>query len=428
MKIIQIEENTNEKDTQFFQLLMDETLAQGEIYIPKEVLKQVGSINTKLKAKRVYELLLRVAERFTVQIKDVESVENIEQYRNFEEVKADSEWESILTDCYIIARYKEKLLQMDNLSEPEKNRFGENFCSFNMVVASVLEYAAVCGLQQEAAALLEKFLTGSATYYQIYNATQPILIYKSEAICYNVLNVFSEQFGAALERAGERVEYFDPEKEGVAAITRYIGTHYKAIVGMQSYLFNVKMKDGETYLHDLIDAPKYNFVFDHPIWVRKYLVENVQNVTILTHDENYVKFIQRYFDWKARFFLPAGICPEDTQIEKKYNLSFVGTYGDYWNEMLEFHKMERKYRFLANRLLLKLRKNPWLTPEAALQRVLFEKRIDYDDKKFLEILAEVRRVIYCVMHYYRARVIETILKSGIQIDVFGSSWYACPLR
>ena len=32
------------------------------------------------------------------------------------------------------------------------------------------------------------------------------------------------------------------------------------------------------------------------------------------------------------------------------------------------------------------------------------------------------------MHYYRARVVQTILKSGIRLDVFGNSWQLSPLR
>lgn len=46
----------------------------------------------------------------------------------------------------------------------------------------------------------------------------------------------------------------------------------------------------------------------------------------------------------------------------------------------------------------------------------------------MEKMYAVRRVIYGAMHYYRHRVIETILQAGIRLDVFGDSWTHCPLR
>ena len=50
------------------------------------------------------------------------------------------------------------------------------------------------------------------------------------------------------------------------------------------------------------------------------------------------------------------------------------------------------------------------------------------DEEFVEKMYAVRRVIYGAMHYYRHRVIETILQAGIRLDVFGDSWTHCPLR
>ena len=39
-------------------------------------------------------------------------------------------------------------------------------------------------------------------YYRIDDMTKPVLIYKGDDICHNVLTVFAEQFGAALEQEG----------------------------------------------------------------------------------------------------------------------------------------------------------------------------------------------------------------------------------
>lgn len=93
-----------------------------------------------------------------------------------------------------------------------------------------------------------------------------------------------------------------------------------------------------------------------------------------------------------------------------YDLTFVGTYGNYWNEVLLIHQLDRKKRFLANHFLLIMRKNPTLTAEGALQEVLKLRGMILSDDEFLDLLYDLRRVIYCVMHYYRNRVLRCILQ------------------
>ena len=66
--------------------------------------------------------------------------------------------------------------------------------------------------------------------------------------------------------------------------------------------------------------------------------------------------------------------------------------------------------------------------EEAFARTLKIYGIEMDDKTFAETLYRVRRTVYCVMHYYRKRVIEILLQAGLKIDVFGDSWQRCPLR
>lgn len=405
----------------FFNILECNSITE-EFCISKELLRSVGGINKGLGAKRIYEVMLRLADKYALVLEDVciESRLNVdfldEEDCILKENSTDDVEEAVRTDCYIIAKYKEKLLAA-NL--------------FNTYIEKLLSYCTSCqvqGLQEKAVALLEAMLLGKEEYYRIDRQVQPILIYKGEDICHNVLNVFAEQLGMALERQGGLVEYFDPEEEGIQEVTRYIGGHYRAIIGMQTYLFSVKMADEQTYLHNLIDAPKYNFIFDHPVWMKSHLMGEIVDYAIFTHDENYVKFIEKYYEKRAYLFPPAGMQFGEQGMEKIYDISFVGTYGDYWQEIIYIHQMDRKYRFLANRLLLELRQNPNRTVEDAFGEVLTYYHIEYTKDEFLELLYQMRRVIYCVTHYYRYRVMKTLLEAGLQVDVFGDSWQYCPLR
>lgn len=397
----------------FLELLLDENLCAGTIKIEKELAWQAGGINTRLKGKQKYELLLRVAKNMPITF--LEEEENPAScYLTLEDDStsaADFGWQ---TDCYVAGKYS--------------NELRENGL-FDAVLQSLLEEAVIAGRKQETYAFLEQMVGQTAAYWRLAEGSRPILIYKGDTICHNVLNIFAEQFGSALEHAGKKVIYFDCSKEPPNTLTQYMHQHFQAVIGVQTYLFSIKMKDEIHYLHEYIYGPKYNFIFDHPIWAKQHLLHQYPDFYVLTHDENYVAFTKKYFHRDALLFPPAGMISSATKPpERIYDVSFIGTYGNYLYELLLIYQMDRDKRFLANKFLLKMRQNPGLTSESAFEAALEERGMVLSDSEFLDTFYEMRRVIYCVMHYYRHRVLETILKSGIRLDVFGDSWENCPLR
>lgn len=414
MKKICLLKDEVKREERFFEILFDERLAKGAFLVPKTELYQIGGINRRMKAKQQYELLLRFADAYYVELEECPpGNEAADGFLLLDGESTGPVREEISADCYIIAKYRDKLL-------------ARGF--FDAAVQSVIEAADAHGMKEEAVRLLERMLKRQEAYYRIDDAIRPILIYKGEDICYNVLNIFAEQFGEALRRMGQKVEYFDPEQDDIASMSKYIGKHYCAVIGMQTYLFSIMMQDGTAYLHDKIYGPKYNFIFDHPIWIRKHLVQCPKDLHILTHDMGYVKFCERYYKRKSFLFPPAGICPQMMEQQRKYQISFVGTYGDYLAEAFLMHQMDRKIRFLSNRFLSKMRKHPNLAADEAFRLVLDETGEAYAEEEYMDLFFRCRRTIYCVMHYYRAKTMETLLKAGFQVDVFGESWEKSDLR
>ena len=394
----------------FLELLLDETLCSGDIKVEKELAIQAGGINPYLKAKQKYELLLRIASTGNIDFLSESEVPDY-SYITLKDASDNSGWQ---TDCYIVGKYS-KELQESNL--------------FDIVVQSLLDEAARENRSEQTLSFLEQMISHSEIYWKIEEGSCPILIYKGDDICHNVLNIFAEQFGMALRQIGRNVIYFDCSKEKLNTLTSYMHHHFQAVIGIQSYLFSVKMKDEIHYVHEYIYGPKYNFIFDHPIWMKQHLMHHYPDFYVLTHDENYVAFLERYFHKNAVLFPPAGIIsPTQSSPNAYYDVTFIGTYGDYMQEVFLIHQLDRSKRFLANSFLLKMRQNPELTSEAALHAVLLDRDMELSDEEFSALFYELRRVIYCVMHYYRSRVIKLLLESDITLDVFGDSWQRCPLR
>ena len=395
----------------FLDILLDETLCQGELLIPKDMIRQSGSLNRYLPAKHKYELVLRIAHDTSVFFEEIEE-EEAEKLLSQNEVLVLQEEETSengwQTDCYIVGKYS-KILQEADL--------------FDVVIASLLEEADKQGYYEQIIGFLEQMLVQGELYHKIDSDTAPILIYKGDTVCHNVLTFFAEQFGEALRNRGERVEYFDVSKEDLSNVARYVGRHYKAVVGVQTYMFGLKMGDG-TEVHSKIYGPKFNFVFDHPIWARTYMKHTFSDFYVLTHDSNYVNFFEKYYKKNALLFPPAGYRDNASwnEAERIYDLSFVGACGDYLHELRLIHEMDREKRFLANHFLLIMKKNPMLTAEDAFAIMLEERNLELNEEQFFELFYELRRVIYCIAHYYRHKVVKTILDAGIELHVFGSSW------
>ena len=406
----------------FLDILLDERVVFGELTVPRDLVRKAGGINTGLKAKRKYELVLRIAELGNVKIEEVENdisvCNNLEKQDESFIFIDDNETEdniidSLTTDCYLIAKYSERLIA-HNL--------------FNPAVESILVEAEDKGLKNEAVALLEGFLSKNDSFYMIDDCTRPVLIFKGNDTCYNVLNTFADELKKSIEKSGYKTEIFDVDREDWKEVVRYQNKHYKAVVGFQSFLFSVKMEDGKRYLADFIKAPKFNFLLDAPICFNSHLAYKAKDFTILTHDINYKNFLEKYYKQQAKLLPPGGMISKNpvSMDERKYELTFLGSYGDYRKILLELEGLSTEDKSIGTALFEKLKLEPELTLEAGFDKVIKEKGLAMDEVIYLARLHRVRRVLYAASYYFREKAIKAILDSEIKLTVFGESFKNSP--
>lgn len=402
-----------EEGISLLDLLLDETLCEGEILIPADLVRVAGGENRRLQAKKKYELLLRIAQKGAICLEEVRSTECGQAIEFTDDDPQSAEQYGWRTDCYVIGKYRTILWESGY---------------YDAAVKAVLNEAQQNGCYETTVQYLMKMIGNTEEFYRIDDATRPILIYKGDTTCHSILTIFAEQFGAALERKGEHVIYFDIAKEDVLEIVRFADQHFKAVIGIQSGVFEVQTENG-TYFHEYIHGPKFNFISDHPVWAKWYLTCQLPDFHVLTHDNNYVSFIKKYYKTDAIFFPLPGMYIKHQEIpERIYDITFVGAYGEYQEEVRWIREQSRPLRFVANRFLLIMRKNPNLTAEEAFEKTLEYYGMQVSEEEFLDNMYLMRRMLYVAGHYYRYKVIQTILDAGIRVDVFGDSWKKCPLR
>lgn len=402
----------------FLDILLDERLVSGKIYVPKECFQKVSTVNRRLHAKQIYEYVLRLSCSYPVYLSK-EEPENCADYVVYQNqgILCQQTFLGLQTDCYVAARYKKILLDHG---------------LFDAVIESILNIAEQSGCCERIVTFLEEMLQGGSVYQYFYQGSQPFLIYKGNQECYQVLDAFAECFGSALRRAGYLVKYFDTAKEKHTALSRYIGKSYQAVVGIQTFLFSVRMEDG-SFLHDKINGPKYNFVFDHPLWMYRQFQNVPDNLIILTLDVDYAAYIKKYYKLDAYFLPPGGIQEPFAQQERIYDVVFIGSFIDNSIDIFKkLRKLERPKRFLVNRMWLIMRRNPGLSVEDALRQALNDdltvSQVICQEQQFLALCYEMREYILYLSQYFRRKLIKKLVCSGVKVDVFGTSWKYCSFR
>lgn len=401
-----------QRNVGFLELLLDDRWADGAIECPENVYTHTGDINHKLTAKQNYEFLLRVVQNYPLRAIGVSDTEVSDGSQIVEN------WDNYRTDSYVAGKYKEELLAAGY---------------FNPVIESLLESAYHLPNTKEAVAWLEKMISHQEEYYEIDDETRPILVYRQSNICYNTLMYFSDELITALRRCRQMVEVFEVGEENHQALGRYIGCRFKAVVGMQSYVFSIKMQDEKTNLHDLIIGPKYNMIFDHPVLMKKHIENGPKCYYLLTHDRNYLAFAKQYYNniKDCIYIPPGGMLPETTvssswKVQRMYDVSFVGTYINYRGILPEIYNYDASYRFVAAHYMRRMRRHPNETAEESLAYVLEERGMNLSREAFLNLLFQLRDTFLCIMNYFREKIIGILLDAGIEIHVYGDTWNYAP--
>ena len=329
-------------------------------------------------------------------------------------------WDEYRIKCYELGRNAE-IYQRDG--------------SFNERATALIE----CGMQEFSAengvAFLEQMISHGPLYDEVDRLLCPILLYTGDKICYGVLDGFARYLGEELSMLGNAVEEYNLEENGMSGLADFAGKRFRAVIGFQTYGFSV-LASKEEYLHDLVVGPKFHMLLDHPVWMRNQLLHAPKNdYYVLTHDENYVRFIERYYPSVKGTFLvpPAGreyVPVEGEQlpsgepgVEKIYDITFIGSYHDWRLWMPQVLEMNRKTGGVARRFLHHMLHHRDQTWEQGLEEVLERMgRENLSDEEFRDLLFDIKPVCFIVMSYFREKIMDAIVAAEVPVHVFGDSW------
>ena len=99
------------------EILLDETICNGQILVDRNLLINAGGVNNYLKVKKKYEFIIRIAFEKPVVFKDINNTEEEELILLPEDESEDLNIYGWKTDCYVTGRYSSILQQSGMLDD-----------------------------------------------------------------------------------------------------------------------------------------------------------------------------------------------------------------------------------------------------------------------------------------------------------------------
>ncbi len=252
-----------------------------------------------------------------------------------------------------------------------------------------------------------------------------ILVFESKRLSYESSRTFMEVIVAALRQLSVEVTVFEltdiqaQEEE----LEQLCGQHYDMIWDMNSVL-PVARFDEQYYL-DCFDAPFYNFIVDHPMHVHRSLAIPLADYHVVCLDQYHKEYIEKYYTHiKSVHCMPFAGMPavigDDTALEygqRPFDICFPGTYTPlaYYEQQMD--SVNEHYIGYAKEMLHIYRHGNKLPIDQLYMQVT-----GCDEEMYSMQMYKARYIDRYIREWYREHVIETILQSGLTIDVVGFRW------
>lgn len=157
-----------------------------------------------------------------------------------------------------------------------------------------------------------------------------VLIFVTRYLAYASNIVFAHECRVALTQLGIDVEICDimNEEDAEQILLSYVGKKYDAVIDFNSVLPRV-MADKEHFI-DMIDAPFFDYIVDHPLYHDPILKQSVKNLNVICIDRDHADYVRKYYPHIKRVsFLPVpvGLHSSLMPFERRRNtLLFTGSY------------------------------------------------------------------------------------------------------
>ncbi|MCT6925664.1 glycosyltransferase [Metasolibacillus sp.] len=242
-----------------------------------------------------------------------------------------------------------------------------------------------------------------------------ILILKGQSQ-YNLLRYWTDALAVGFEKQGIDVTILDLKILDDHILSMYLQEEYEAVIAFNGYML-------QSGFSELLKCPYIYILIDHPI-DHIARINQLKSTDILTIvDRNDIYSLDRFCKMPNYVYMLPHAAQEITakKYDKTIDVLFSGTYID---------PESCKERWKENEILLKLFED--VTQKCLSQsesyyideidkwlKQVYKRSVDFKVDTFTPLISDIGRYIYAVR---RLEVLEAILKSGIEVYVYGNGW------
>ena len=245
---------------------------------------------------------------------------------------------------------------------------------------------------------------------------------------WDTLNLFSEQLKQGFLELGYEIFEYDALK-GSESFSRFLEyvleSPVTALIGFNSPFFRTESPTGGYMLEEL-GIPSINILVDHPYWYHnEILMRTPANGIVLCVDRNHMDYVSRYYpNISCTGFLAHGgtsfYLTHKPISERKIDVLYAGALKSHV-KLSDFFVLDFPAKQIAEHLLI----HPEDTVEAAVEQELLRADVVFSDEKLREFISSVAKMDHFVSSYYRERIVGSVAKAGVSLELYGPGWENC---
>lgn len=251
----------------------------------------------------------------------------------------------------------------------------------------------------------------------------------------DTINLFSEQLKKGFLAQGD-YEIFEFELQdmvkSLGGLYSFLqGEPVTAMIGFNSNFFGMKLPSGAN-LCEQLQIPCINILVDHPYWYPHILSSMPSTGIVLCVDRGHMDYVNRFYPQIAlNGFLAHGGTPMDTPpkpiAERGCDVIYAGSlYANYIVDLKpDFSKWNFPAKEVCEETIRRLLADPADTIEKALEKVLRDYEISMTDRELGQFVSSCVYIERVVSSYYREKVLASIARAGLSLELYGSGWEKC---
>ncbi len=249
----------------------------------------------------------------------------------------------------------------------------------------------------------------------------------------DTINLFSDELKKGFLELGYEIFDFDLRQsaKSLGMLYQYIQDgSVTAMIAFNSMFFGMTLPSGEN-MWEVLGIPCINILVDHPYWYHNILMRMPASGIVLCIDRNHMNYVNRFYpDISVNGFIAHGgtsLCPIHKPVsERKIDVLYAGSlYADYISQKPDFSVWDFPAERICERSISQLLDNPEDTIEKVVEQQLQKAGVILADDELRRFISSCVYIERTVSSYYRERIVSSVAKAGIQLELYGNGWSEC---